>query len=142
MTTARTYASVWDAIADTPGQAANLRTRAELMRQVVATIRAKDLAQQLLTFSRGGVPVKAVINIGPIIKEAARFALSGAPVQCTIALPPDLWLVEADAGSDVLAEMRQQLPNPLRVQRPKRLEPSRRTVAWTATDRRSASTAF
>ena len=28
------YASVWDAIADTPGQAANLRARAELMRQI------------------------------------------------------------------------------------------------------------
>ena len=45
MTTARTFASVWDAIADTPAQAANLRTRAELMRQVVAIIRAKDWTQ-------------------------------------------------------------------------------------------------
>jgi predicted XRE-type DNA-binding protein len=45
MTTTRTFASVWDAIADTPAQAANLRTRAELMRQVVAIIRAKDWTQ-------------------------------------------------------------------------------------------------
>jgi len=45
MTTARTFASVWDAIADTPAQAANLRTRAELMRQVVAIIRAKEWTQ-------------------------------------------------------------------------------------------------
>ena len=29
-----TYSSVWDAIADTPEQAANLRMRAELMRQI------------------------------------------------------------------------------------------------------------
>jgi PAS domain S-box-containing protein len=63
-----------------------------------ATIRAKDLAQQLLTFSRGGAPVKAVIGIGPVIKEAVSLALSGTPVQCSVSLPPDLWLVEADAG--------------------------------------------
>ena len=34
-----TYASVWDAIADTPEQAANLRTRAELMQQIAAIVK-------------------------------------------------------------------------------------------------------
>jgi predicted XRE-type DNA-binding protein len=33
------YVSVWDAIADTPGQAANLRARAELMRQIAAFVK-------------------------------------------------------------------------------------------------------
>ena len=32
------YASVWDALADTPEEAANLRTRAELMQQIAAII--------------------------------------------------------------------------------------------------------
>ena len=32
------YASVWDAIADTPEQAANLRARAELMQQIAAIV--------------------------------------------------------------------------------------------------------
>lgn len=32
------YSSVWDAIADTPEQAANLRARAELMRQIAELI--------------------------------------------------------------------------------------------------------
>lgn len=32
------YTSVWDAVADTPGQAANLRARAELMRQIAAIV--------------------------------------------------------------------------------------------------------
>jgi len=45
MTKAQTLASVWDAVTDTPAQAANLRTRAELMRQVVAIIRAKGWTQ-------------------------------------------------------------------------------------------------
>ena len=35
-----TYASVWDAIADTPEQAANLRARAELMQQIAELIQA------------------------------------------------------------------------------------------------------
>ena len=39
------YASVWDAIADTPGQAANLRARAELMRQIAALIKKQGWTQ-------------------------------------------------------------------------------------------------
>ena len=38
MSDVENYASVWDAIADTPEQAANLRTRAELMRQIIAIV--------------------------------------------------------------------------------------------------------
>ncbi len=34
-----TYASVWDAIADTPDQAANLRLRADLMAQIAAIVK-------------------------------------------------------------------------------------------------------
>jgi predicted XRE-type DNA-binding protein len=40
-----TYASVWDAIADTPEQAANLRARAELMQQIAALIQAEGWKQ-------------------------------------------------------------------------------------------------
>jgi predicted XRE-type DNA-binding protein len=36
----KTYASVWDAITDTPEQAANLRARAELMRKIAAIVKA------------------------------------------------------------------------------------------------------
>jgi len=39
------YASVWDAIADTPAQAANLRARAELMRQIAAVIKRNKWTQ-------------------------------------------------------------------------------------------------
>ena len=39
MTKAQTFNSVWDAIAETPEQAANLRARAELMQQIAAIIR-------------------------------------------------------------------------------------------------------
>jgi predicted XRE-type DNA-binding protein len=40
MTKTETFSSVWDAIADTPEQAANLRARAELMQQIAAVIEA------------------------------------------------------------------------------------------------------
>src|SRR6516165_8476717 len=40
-----TYASVWDAIADTPEQAANLRARAELMRQIADIVRESGWTQ-------------------------------------------------------------------------------------------------
>ena len=39
------YASVWDAIADTPEEAANLRARAELMQQVEAIVKAAGWTQ-------------------------------------------------------------------------------------------------
>ncbi|PIX76231.1 MAG: hypothetical protein COZ38_01390 [Rhodocyclales bacterium CG_4_10_14_3_um_filter_68_10] len=40
-----TYASVWDAIADTPEQAANLRARAELMQRSAELIQAEGWKQ-------------------------------------------------------------------------------------------------
>lgn len=39
------YASVWDAIADTPEEAANLRARAELMQQIEAIVKAAKWTQ-------------------------------------------------------------------------------------------------
>ena len=39
------YASVWDAIADTPEQAANLRTRAELMQKIAAIVKENGWTQ-------------------------------------------------------------------------------------------------
>jgi len=39
------YASVWDAIADTPEQAANLRARAELMQNIAARLKQHDWTQ-------------------------------------------------------------------------------------------------
>lgn len=45
MTTIDTYASVWDAIADTPEQAANMRTRSELMQQIAAIVKDKAWTQ-------------------------------------------------------------------------------------------------
>jgi len=45
MSKAESYASVWDAIADTPEQAANLRARAELMQQIAALVKRQGWTQ-------------------------------------------------------------------------------------------------
>lgn len=45
MTKIETFNSVWDAVADTPEQAANLQARAELIRQITAIIMANDWKQ-------------------------------------------------------------------------------------------------
>lgn len=45
MKKAEAYASVWDAIADTPGQAANLKARADLMQQIAAFVKRQGWSQ-------------------------------------------------------------------------------------------------
>ncbi len=60
-------------------------------RALGALERAQGLTQQLLTFSKGGAPVKSVSNLFPFISETAGFALSGSNVSCTIDISSDLW---------------------------------------------------
>ena len=45
MSKSETYASVWDAIVDTPEQAANLRARAELMQKIAAIVQESGWTQ-------------------------------------------------------------------------------------------------
>ncbi len=63
-----------------------------------AALRAKELTQQLLTFSKGGEPVKHAADIAELVNEAARFALRGSNVGCDIALDDDLHLADVDEG--------------------------------------------
>jgi PAS domain S-box-containing protein len=63
-----------------------------------ASLRAKDLTQQLLTFSMGGEPIKETASIVNLIKDSARFALRGSNVRCEFSIPDDLWVVEIDEG--------------------------------------------
>src|SRR4030043_2206574 len=64
----------------------------------IAAVRARDLTQQLLTFARGGKPVKKLVNVAELIKESATFALRGSNVRLELSLPDDLWAVEVDEG--------------------------------------------
>lgn len=66
-----------------------------------ATARAKDLTQQLLTFSKGGAPVKQVISLEQSIRDSASFALRGTAVKSAFQFADGLWPVEADEGQMV-----------------------------------------
>ncbi|MRR58079.1 MAG: PAS domain S-box protein [Deltaproteobacteria bacterium] len=72
--------------------------RSRLDQAEKATDRAADLARQLLTFARGGVPVKKSVAPARLLTDSANFALHGANVSCEFTLPDTLWPVEADPG--------------------------------------------
>ena len=59
--------------------------------------RARGLTQQLLTFSRGGAPVRAAAEVDEIVRESARFALRGSHVGYREVVTGDLWPADADA---------------------------------------------
>ena len=63
-----------------------------------ATARAKDLTQQLLTFAKGGDPVRSTLLLPQVISDAASFALHGSSIKCGLEIAPDLWPANADKG--------------------------------------------
>ena len=69
-----------------------------LLEAEKASFEAKGLTQQLLTFARGGAPVKKVTPVVNLIKEAAVFAARGSNTQCRFSIPDDLWPAEVDEG--------------------------------------------
>lgn len=88
-----TYASVWDALADTRQEAANLRARAELMRQIAAIIDANGWKQaeaakrcgvtqpRINDLLRGRIDrfsLDAVVNIAASLGQRVHLALEAA----------------------------------------------------------------
>jgi two-component system cell cycle sensor histidine kinase/response regulator CckA len=63
-----------------------------------ACFQAQSLARQLLTFAKGGTPVKGPVSAKNLIIESATFACRGSQVRSEFVLPNDLWTIEADAG--------------------------------------------
>jgi two-component system cell cycle sensor histidine kinase/response regulator CckA len=63
-----------------------------------ACTQAQSLVGQLLTFSKGGAPVRRTIDLDGVLRDATRFAMQGSAAAATIDIPPGLWCVEADAG--------------------------------------------
>ena len=59
--------------------------------------RATKLTQQLLTFSKGGAPVRKAVSIAELLTESANFALRGSNVRCVFTIADDLWPADVDA---------------------------------------------
>lgn len=82
-----------------------------------AALRARDLTQQLLTFSRGGVPVKASVSVSQLIESSAGIALIGSNVSCELDIEKGLWPADIDEGqisqvlNNVIINAKQAMPD-------------------------------
>jgi two-component system, cell cycle sensor histidine kinase and response regulator CckA len=63
-----------------------------------AAVRARDLTQQLLTFAKGGAPLRAAVALPDVVREVAEFTLRGSRSRCQFSLPDDLWPANVDKG--------------------------------------------
>ncbi len=59
---------------------------------------AKKLTSQLITFSKGGLPIMKTSSIKEVIEDSISFSLRGSKVTCQISVPDNLWPVDIDAG--------------------------------------------
>jgi len=57
-----------------------------------------NLTTQLLTFSKGGKPVKKTMSLAPVVENAVKFALSGSRSEYQLNIDRELWQVNGDAG--------------------------------------------
>jgi two-component system cell cycle sensor histidine kinase/response regulator CckA len=80
-------------VLDRPEKSARLLDNAEK-----ATLRATELATQLLTFAKGGAPVKKTVSIRKIVNESFSLALRGTNVKGVVEIPDCLHDIEADEG--------------------------------------------
>jgi PAS domain S-box-containing protein len=77
-----------------------------LTKSEIACDQAKELTSRLITFSRGGEPLRMISSITPLLKDITQLSLSGSNVSYTFSVPDDLWSVEIDA-----VQIRQALHN-------------------------------
>lgn len=60
--------------------------------------RSRDLTMQLLTFAKGGNPVRTAVSLSEVVQEVTRFTLHGSNVRANFTAPPDLWPADVDKG--------------------------------------------
>jgi two-component system cell cycle sensor histidine kinase/response regulator CckA len=90
----------------------------EMLQQAEeASLRAKELTFELLTFARGGNPIKETISIDALLHQSSRFVLRGSNVRPQINIKEKLWAVEVDQGqiyqvlNNLLINADQAMPN-------------------------------
>jgi len=62
------------------------------------SFRAKGLTQQLLTFSKGGAPIKTISDLRKVLIDYSSFVLSGSKVDLSFNIDENLWSCEVDEG--------------------------------------------
>jgi signal transduction histidine kinase/CheY-like chemotaxis protein len=87
-----------------------------LERTESACRRAASLASQLLTFGKGGAPVRRMVSAVPLIRDAVGLTAAGPKVAINTEIGDDLWSVEIDASQvshvlqNILLNARQAMP--------------------------------
>ncbi len=82
-----------------------------------AAMHAQELTQQLLTFAKGGEPVKEASQLEEIIEESCKFCLYGSNVKFDITVAEDLLPVEVDRGqinqvmNNIIINAKQAMPD-------------------------------
>jgi two-component system cell cycle sensor histidine kinase/response regulator CckA len=77
---------------------------------------AVNLTKQLLTFARGGDPIKETVSIGEMLVETAKFSMHGSQAKLQTTIAPDLWSIRADKGqlsqviSNLIINAQQAMP--------------------------------
>jgi PAS domain S-box-containing protein len=90
--------------------------RKSLDRAEKSLTQATLLTGQLLTFAKGGAPVRIDLNLGLTVSEVVEFNLSGSNVSPAIEIEDDLWIANADGGqvrqviSNLVINARQSMP--------------------------------
>jgi signal transduction histidine kinase/ActR/RegA family two-component response regulator len=78
--------------------------------------RAKFLSSQLLTFAKGGAPVRRVVSIAQLVTDAVHLARTGSPIAIELQLAEDLWTAHVDSGQigqvlhNILINAREAMP--------------------------------
>ena len=78
--------------------------------------RAVLLSSQLLTFAKGGVPVRRLVSVGKLVMDAVQLAHAGAQTSIEVSISEDLWFAEVDPGQigqvlhNILLNARQAMP--------------------------------
>jgi PAS domain S-box-containing protein len=63
-----------------------------------ASLRAQDLTRQLLTFAKGGAPVKRAVAISDLLREVTGVTQHSTHVKIYYSLPENLWSADVDVG--------------------------------------------
>jgi len=90
----------------------------EILEQTaLACQRAVFLSSQLLTFAKGGEPVRRPVSVAQLVRDSVNLARAGTSLSLEVNIPEDLWSAEIDAGQisqvlhNVLLNARQAMPD-------------------------------
>jgi signal transduction histidine kinase/ActR/RegA family two-component response regulator len=87
-----------------------------LNQAATACQRAKSLSSQLLTFAKGGAPVRRVASVAQLVTDAVHLARTGSPIRIEVKIAEGLWSAQVDPGQivqvlhNILINAREAMP--------------------------------